>query len=123
MMKALTLKAACRQRKEENFTMYAVIETGGKQYRANVGDKFRVEKLPGETSTEIIFDKILAVGGDSETKFGNPYVSGARVTAEIIKQGRADKVLVFKYKSKKNIRKMRGHRQYFTEVVIRNIEA
>ncbi|MBQ3764500.1 MAG: 50S ribosomal protein L21 [Synergistaceae bacterium] len=104
--------------------MYAVIETGGKQYRASVGDKFRIEKLPGETSTEIVFDKILAVGGgESETKFGNPYVSGARVTAEIVKQGKADKVLVFKYKSKKNIRKMRGHRQYFTEVVIRNIEA
>ena len=104
--------------------MFAVIETGGKQYRVNAGDKFRVEKLPGETSTEIIFDKVLAVGGDDiETKFGNPYITGARVTAEIIKQGRGDKVLVFKYKSKKNIRKMRGHRQYFTEVIIRNIEA
>ena len=104
--------------------MYAVIETGGKQYRANVGDKFRVEKLYGETSTEIIFDKVIALGGEgTEARFGNPYISGARVTAEIVKQGRADKVLVFKYKSKKNIRKMRGHRQYFTEVVIRNIEA
>ena len=104
--------------------MFAVIETGGKQYRASVGDKFRIEKLPGETSTEIIFDKVLAVGGDdTEARFGNPYITGARVTAEIVKQGRADKVLVFKYKSKKNIRKMRGHRQYFTEVVIRNIEA
>ena len=104
--------------------MYAVIETGGKQYRASVGDKFRVEKLPGETSTEIIFDKILVVAPDEgEVKFGTPYVEGARVTAEIVKQARADKVLVFKYKSKKNIRKMQGHRQYFTEVVIRNIEA
>ncbi len=104
--------------------MYAVIETGGKQYRASVGDKFRVEKLPGETSTEIIFDKILVVAPDEgEAKFGTPYVEGARVTAEIVKQARADKVLVFKYKSKKNIRKMHGHRQYFTEVVIRNIEA
>ena len=104
--------------------MFAVIETGGKQYRVNVGDKFRVEKLPGETSTEIIFDKVLAVGGeDSDSRFGTPYITGARVTAEIIKQGRGDKVLVFKYKSKKNIRKMRGHRQYFTEVIIRNIEA
>ena len=104
--------------------MYAVIETGGKQYRAGVGDKFRVEKLPGETSTEIIFDKILAVGGEgTEAKFGNPYVTGARVTAEILKQARADKVLDFKYKSKKSIRKMRGHRQYYTEVVVRNIEA
>ena len=104
--------------------MFAVIETGGKQYRASIGDKFRIEKLPGETSTEIIFDKVLAVYGEgTEAKFGNPYITGARVTAEIIKQGRGDKVLVFKYKSKKNIRKMRGHRQYFTEVVIRNIEA
>ena len=104
--------------------MYAVIETGGKQYRAGIGDKFRVEKLPGETSTEIIFDKILVVAPDEgEVKFGTPYVEGARVTAEIVKQARADKVLVFKYKSKKNIRKMQGHRQYFTEVVIRNIEA
>ena len=104
--------------------MYAVIETGGKQYRAGIGDKFRVEKLPGETSTEIIFDKILVVAPDEgEVKFGTPYVEGARVTAEIVRQARADKVLVFKYKSKKNIRKMHGKRQYFTEVVIRNIEA
>ena len=104
--------------------MFAVIETGGKQYRANVGDKFRVEKLRGEVGTEIVFDKVLALGGEgTEAKFGNPCVSGARVTAEIVKQARADKVLVFKYKSKKNIRKMRGHRQYFTEVVIKNIEA
>lgn len=104
--------------------MYAVIETGGKQYRAEVGDKFRVERLNGETSTEIIFDKIIALGGEgTETRFGDPYIAGARVTAEIIKQGRADKVIVFKYKSKKNYRNKRGHRQYFTEVAIRNIEA
>ena len=113
------------QRKEEIYSvMYAVIETGGKQYRAEVGDKFRVERLSGETSTEIIFDKILAVGGEgTEARFGNPYVTGARVTAEIVKQARADKVIVFHYKSKKNERRKRGHRQYFTEVVIRNIEA
>lgn len=104
--------------------MYAVIETGGKQYRAQVGDKFRVERLNGETSTEIIFDKIVAIAGDDTTaKFGDPYIIGARVTAEIVKQSRADKVFVFKYKSKKNYRKMRGHRQYFTEVVVRSIEA
>lgn len=104
--------------------MYAVIETGGKQYRAEVGDKFRVERLAGETSTEIIFDKVLAVGGEgTEAKFGNPYITGARVTAEIVKQARADKVIVFKYKSKKNYRNKRGHRQYFTEIVIKNIEA
>ncbi|MBQ7152156.1 MAG: 50S ribosomal protein L21 [Synergistaceae bacterium] len=104
--------------------MYAVIETGGKQYRASVGDKFRVEKISGETSTEVIFDKVLAVGGEgTEPRFGNPYLTGARVTAEIVKQARADKVLVYKYKSKKNERRMHGHRQYYTEVVIKNIEA
>lgn len=104
--------------------MYAVFETGGKQYRANVGDKFRVERLSGETSTEIIFDKVLALGGEgTEARFGTPYITGARVTAEIVKQARADKVIVFKYKSKKNYRNKRGHRQCFTEVVIRNIEA
>lgn len=104
--------------------MYAVIETGGRQYRASVGDKFRIEKLPGETSTEIIFDKVLALGGEgTEPRFGTPYITGARVTAEIVKQARADKILVFKYKSKKNIRKMRGHRQYYTEIIIRDIEA
>ncbi len=103
--------------------MYAVIETGGKQYRANVGDKFRIEKINGETSTEVVFDKILLVGGDVEggTKFGSPYVDGARVTAEIIAQDRDDKVFVFKYKSKKGYRKMRGHKQYYTEIIIRNI--
>ncbi len=124
MMKALNVDTRpIVSARRKIHTMYAVIETGGKQYRANVGDKFRIEKLPGETSTEIIFDKVLVVGGEGETRFGNPYVSGARVTAEIIKQGRGDKVLVFKYKSKKNIRKMKGHRQYFTEVEIKNIEA
>ncbi len=106
MMKALNVDTRpIVSARRKIHTMYAVIETGGKQYRANVGDKFRIEKLPGETSTEIIFDKVLVVGGEGETRFGNPYVSGARVTAEIIKQGRGDKVLVFKYKSKKNIRK------------------
>ncbi len=103
--------------------MYAVFETGGKQYRANVGDKFRIEKINGEISTEVMFDKVLLVGGDVEggTRFGSPYVQGARVTAEIIDQARDDKVLVFKYKSKKGYRKMRGHKQYYTEIIIRNV--
>ena len=103
--------------------MYAIFETGGKQYRAQVGDKFRVQKLNGETKTEVVFDKVLFVGGDGNAKTGTPYVDGARVTAEILKQARADKVLVFKYKSKKGYRKMRGHRQYYTEIIIRNINA
>ncbi len=101
--------------------MYAVIETGGKQYRVQEGDKFRVERLEGETGSEVVFDKVLMVGGDEGVRLGKPYVEGASVRAEVLDQARDKKVLVFKYKSKKNYRRMRGHRQYYTEVVIRGI--
>lgn len=101
--------------------MYAVVETGGKQYRVQVGDKFRVERLEGDAGQEVIFDKVLMVGGENGSKFGSPLVSGANVKAEILEQARADKILVFKFKSKKNYRRMRGHRQYFTEVCIKEI--
>lgn len=103
--------------------MYAVIETGGKQYRVEAGSRFRVERLEAEVGSEITFDKVVMVGGDSGARFGTPYVSGASVTAEVVDQARDKKVLVFKYKSKKNYRRMRGHRQYFTEVVIRSVNA
>ncbi|RRD66209.1 50S ribosomal protein L21 [Fretibacterium sp. OH1220_COT-178] len=102
--------------------MYAVLETGGKQYRVQVGDRFRVERLEGGVGDEVVLDKVLMVGGDGGTKFGAPYVSGAGVRAEILAQARDKKVLVFKYKSKKNYRRLRGHRQYFTEIVIRGID-
>ena len=101
--------------------MYAVIETGGKQYRVQEGDKFRVERLEGEAGSEVVFDKVLMVGGDDGVRIGKPYVEGASVRAEVVDQARAGKVLVFKYKSKKNYRRMRGHRQYYTEVVIHGI--
>jgi len=101
--------------------MYAVIETGGKQYRVQEGDKFRVERLEGEAGSEVVFDKVLMVGGDDGVRIGKPYVEGASVRAEVVDQARAGKVLGFKYKSKKNYRRMRGHRQYYTEVVIRGI--
>lgn len=103
--------------------MYAVIETGGKQYRVQAGDRFRVERLEGEPGAEVTFDKVLMAGGEGETRLGSPYLEGASVTAEILTQARDRKVLVFKYKSKKNYRRMRGHRQYYTEVVIRGINA
>ncbi len=103
--------------------MYAVVETGGKQFRVQVGDKFRVERLEGEVGQEVVFDKILMVGGEDSTKFGSPLVSGASVKAEVLSQARADKILVFKFKSKKNYRRMRGHRQYFTEICIKEINA
>ena len=103
--------------------MYAVVETGGKQYRVQVGDAFRVERLEGEVGGEVVFDKIHMVGGDDVTKFGTPLVGGASVKAEILSQARADKILVFKFKSKKNYRRMRGHRQYYTEIRIKEINA
>lgn len=105
--------------------MYAVIETGGKQYRVQAGDKFRVERLAGEEHYEILFDKVLMIG-DAETgevRVGTPYILGASVRAEIIAQARDKKIIVFKYKSKKNYRRKRGHRQYYTEVVIKEINA
>ncbi|MBR1673123.1 MAG: 50S ribosomal protein L21 [Fretibacterium sp.] len=101
--------------------MYAVIETGGKQYRVQEGDRFRVERLEGEAGSEVVFDKVLLVGGDEGVRVGKPYVEGASVRAEVLAQARDKKVLVFKYKSKKNYRRMRGHRQYYTEVGIRGI--
>ena len=110
------------QRKEEN-TLYAVMETGGKQYRVQAGDVFRVERLEGETGGEVVFKRVSVVGEDNSTKFGKPWVEGAEVKAEIISQSRAEKILVFKFKSKKNVRRMRGHRQYYTEIRIKEIVA
>jgi len=103
--------------------LYAVMETGGKQYRVQAGDVFRVERLKGEAGCEVIFDKVRVIGGDNSTKFGTPWVEGATIRAEVVSQGRADKVLVFKFKSKKNVRRLRGHRQYYTEVRIKEIVA
>ena len=103
--------------------MYAVMETGGKQYRVQAGDVFNVERLEGETGSEVVFNKVRLVGGDNTAKFGKPWVEGAEVRAEIVSQARAPKVLVFRYKSKKNVRRMRGHRQYYTEVRIKEITA
>lgn len=95
--------------------MYAIVETGGKQYRVTVGDQFNVEKLPGEVGTQIELDRVLLIGGE-DTKVGNPLVEGAKITAEIIKQDKARKILVFHYKPKKNIRKKSGHRQPYTRL-------
>ncbi len=97
---------------------FAVIETGGKQYRVSVGQKLKIEKLEGEPGAPIAFDKVLlAVDGD-KTEVGAPYIAGAKVEARIIRQDRHDKVIVFKYHSKTRQRKKKGHRQPFTEVEI-----
>ena len=97
--------------------MYAVIETGGKQYKVQQGDTVFVEKLNAEAGENVIFDKVLVVGGD-DLKVGTPYVNGVTVSATVAKQGKAKKVIVYKYKSKKGYHKKQGHRQPYTKVEI-----
>lgn len=101
--------------------MYAVIETGGKQYRVLEGDTVYVEKLEAAEGDEISFDKVLAVGKDDGLVTGSPYVDGAKVSAKVMKNGKGRKILVFKYKAKKNERKRQGHRQPYTKVQIEKI--
>ncbi len=103
--------------------MYAIVETGGKQYRVEPGQTVRVEKLDGEEGTIVVLDKVLVVSEEGQFRAGSPYVEGASVNARILGQGRDKKVLVFHYKNKTNIRKKRGHRQYFTDLQIEDIQA
>ncbi len=100
--------------------MFAVIQTGGKQYRVAQGDRLRVEKLPGDVGASVTFDKVLLIGGES-VKVGTPLVSGAKVSAEIVAQGRDKKVIVFKFRRRKNYRRKAGHRQPFTELKITGV--
>ena len=102
--------------------MYAIIETGGKQIRVEVGSRIYVEKLEAEVGSTLTFDKILLVGGNS-VKVGAPYVKGATVTAKVEKQGKSKKIRVFKYKAKANEHKTIGHRQPYTCLVIEAINA
>lgn len=101
--------------------MYAVIETGGKQYRVAPGDAILVEKLEGEPGSTVEFDKVLAIGNDSGELSTGEAVAGARVKASIQNQDRAKKILVFKFKRKKQYKRTIGHRQYHTKVVIDEI--
>ena len=103
--------------------MYAVIKTGGKQYRVAEGDVLNVEKLNAEAGSEVVFDEVLTVVNDADVKIGQPVVEGAKVTAKVVEQGKGEKILVFKYKAKSNYRKRQGHRQPFTKVEISKIEA
>lgn len=103
--------------------MYAVIKTGGKQYRVAEGDVLKVEKLNAEAGSEVVFDEVLTVVNDTDVKIGQPVVEGAKVTAKVVEQGKGEKILVFKYKAKSNYRKRQGHRQPFTKVEISKIEA
>ena len=103
--------------------MYAVMETGGKQYKVEAGQELFIEKLNVEADDTVTFDKVLAVGGDDGIKVGSPYVDGASVEAKVIKNGKAKKVTVFTYKPKKNEKRKMGHRQPYTKVSITDIKA
>lgn len=102
--------------------MYAVIKTGGKQLRVEEGQSILIEKLDANVGDVVVFDEVLLLGGES-TKVGTPLVDGASVTAKVTEQGKGKKIIVFKYKPKKNYRKKQGHRQPFTRVVIEKINA
>jgi len=103
--------------------MYAIIETGGKQYRVTEGDVVTIEKLEANQGEAVEFDRVLTVVKEGEVVIGRPLVTGAKVTAKVVEHGKGKKILVFKYKAKSNYRRRQGHRQPFTKVVIEKIEA
>lgn len=103
--------------------MYAVIKTGGKQYRVSAGEKLKIEKLVAEVGSEVTFDQVLMVGGEGDMKLGAPMLSGASVKATVLAQGRGDKIHIFKMRRRKHYRKSQGHRQSYTEVQISGISA
>ena len=101
--------------------MYAVIKTGGKQYRVTADEVLTIEKVAGDAGATVEFTEVLMVAGSAEPKIGKPTLSGARVTAEVVEQGRAPKVIAFKKRRRKNSRRKRGHRQHQTTVRIKEI--
>ncbi len=103
--------------------MYAIIQSGGKQYKVAVGDTIYVEKLDKAAGENIVFDNVLAVSKEDQLTIGAPFVEGAKVKADVVKEGKGKKIIVYKYKSKKTYHKKQGHRQPFTQVTVTAIEA
>ena len=103
--------------------MYAVIETGGKQYRVTEGQRIRVEKIDAEEGARVELDKVLMVGEGEQIQVGNPYVAGSKVTATVRRQGRGPKIRIVKFRRRKHSRKAQGHRQSYTELEITGILA
>jgi large subunit ribosomal protein L21 len=103
--------------------MYAVIATGGKQYRVATGDVITVEKIASEPGSEVQFDRVLMVGEGEQVTVGTPYVNGGKVSGKVLAQERGDKILVVKFRRRKHYRKQMGHRQHYTKVEITGISA
>ena len=101
--------------------MYAIIATGGKQYRVQEGDEITVEKLNAAEGEAVVFDQVLAAGEGADIKVGTPVIEGAVVNAKVVENGKGPKVIIYKYKAKKDYRNKKGHRQPFTKVVIESI--
>lgn len=112
----------CPGERKEDERMYAIIETGGKQYRVSEGDVIRVEKLCAQEGEMIELDQVLAVSDGEKLMVGQPVLENAKVKATVLKHGKGKKVIVFKYKPKKNYRRKKGHRQPYTEIRIEKIE-
>ena len=102
--------------------MYAIIKTGGKQYKVAEGSEIIVEKLDAAEGDSVTFEEVLALGEGSELKIGRPFVEGAKVTASVVKNGKGPKIRILKYRHKTNYRRRQGHRQPFTKVKIEKIE-
>jgi len=102
--------------------MYAVVATGGKQYKVREGEVLRIEKIPGEIGADVSFDKILMFSDGENVKIGQPVLEDVAVNGRIVSQGKAKKIIVFKYKRRKRYRRKQGHRQQFTAVQIDNIQ-
>lgn len=103
--------------------MYAIIKTGGKQYRVEEGDVVFIEKLNATEGEAVVFDEVLAISKDGKFVVGQPIINGAKVEAKVVDHGKSKKIIVFKYKAKKDYRKKQGHRQPYTKVVIEKINA
>jgi large subunit ribosomal protein L21 len=99
----------------------AIIKTGGKQYRISKGDKVRIDRIDGDEGTGVEFDQVLFLGSGDGAKIGTPIIAGAKVSAEIVRQGKGPKLIVYKFRRRKNYRRKQGHRQHFTEIQITGI--
>ena len=102
--------------------MQAVFKTGGKQYRVSPGDEIKIEKLPGEVGKEVVFDKVLLTSDGETVNIGKPFLDSSKITGRILMQGRDRKIIVFKFKKRKDYKKKQGHRQSFTLVKIEDIQ-